>query len=199
MSSQGETVLRNKTSAEEVNTDECIEWDGCLSSNGYGKGGYGPRGSRGWDYAHRFVWMEERGEIPEGMYVLHKCDNRPCINIDHLFLGTALTNSLDARSKGRCTNQKKTHCKRGHPLVRGNLIKSKNARICRACRRLRWYSYKKERRRHKKNNKVERDKTKCMRGHPYSGENLYVQPDGQRRCRQCKIDARKRHKQTKSA
>lgn len=50
---------------------------------------------------HRVSWILHHGEIKGGLWVLHKCDNPKCINIDHLFLGTALENSLDMRNKKR--------------------------------------------------------------------------------------------------
>jgi hypothetical protein len=52
-------------------------------------------------YTHRMVWEDEHGEIPEGMEVCHKCDNPPCCNLDHLFLGTRQDNVEDAKRKGR--------------------------------------------------------------------------------------------------
>jgi hypothetical protein len=51
--------------------------------------------------AHRLSWLVNVGEIPEGMHVLHKCDNRPCCNPKHLFLGTNLDNIKDRVSKNR--------------------------------------------------------------------------------------------------
>lgn len=51
--------------------------------------------------AHRATWECERGPIPEGMQVLHRCDNPPCRNIDHLFLGTNAENAADRDAKGR--------------------------------------------------------------------------------------------------
>lgn len=51
--------------------------------------------------AHRLAYELWNGEIPQGMLVLHKCDNRSCINPEHLFCGTDLDNKLDAQSKGR--------------------------------------------------------------------------------------------------
>lgn len=51
--------------------------------------------------AHRISWMIHYGDIPDGQCILHKCDNRLCIRIDHLFIGTSMDNSLDMREKGR--------------------------------------------------------------------------------------------------
>jgi hypothetical protein len=52
-------------------------------------------------YVHRTAWEEANGPIPDGMKVLHKCDNPPCRNIDHLFLGTLGDNNRDRAAKGR--------------------------------------------------------------------------------------------------
>lgn len=51
--------------------------------------------------AHRLSWMLWVGKIPDGIWVLHKCDVRHCVNPDHLFLGTAQDNTNDMRSKNR--------------------------------------------------------------------------------------------------
>jgi hypothetical protein len=58
-------------------------------------------GSQGSEGAHRASWMLHNGEIPNNLHVLHHCDVRCCVNPDHLFLGDALINSHDAKSKGR--------------------------------------------------------------------------------------------------
>ena len=58
----------------------------------------GERRSR---YAHREAYEKAHGPIPKGMFVLHRCDNPPCINPTHLFLGTAKDNSDDSHAKGR--------------------------------------------------------------------------------------------------
>lgn len=52
-------------------------------------------------WAHRVSWIAFRSEIPEGMKVLHKCDNPKCINPDHLFLGTQAENMRDMQEKDR--------------------------------------------------------------------------------------------------
>lgn len=77
--------------------ENCWEWAAALKENGYGKFGVGYKNG----YAHRFAWQFANGEIPEGMMVLHKCDNRKCVRPAHLFLGTALDNMRDMGSKGR--------------------------------------------------------------------------------------------------
>lgn len=75
----------------------CIEWMGCRKDDGYGHIRVGFKMVT----THRAAWEEARGAIPDGMCVLHRCDNPPCINLDHLFLGTQIENIADMNAKGR--------------------------------------------------------------------------------------------------
>lgn len=91
------TALKDRLlSKVEAQSDGCWAFTGALVS------GYGQLRINGQQiYAHRLSWIEHNGPIPKGLYVLHKCDNRWCINPDHLFLGTYKDNSDDMIKKGR--------------------------------------------------------------------------------------------------
>lgn len=89
-----------KKFVSEPDKNGCTIWLGKRSA-----GGYGLFKSHG---AHRVSWMLNKGEIPKGLFVCHKCDIRECVNIDHLFLGTNKDNMNDMRSKGRHNRQLRT-------------------------------------------------------------------------------------------
>lgn len=72
---------------------DCVETDWWRNRQGYGY-----KSSR---LAHRAAWEEVNGEIPKGMCVLHECDNPPCVNIGHLYLGTRKDNAQDREARGR--------------------------------------------------------------------------------------------------
>lgn len=75
----------------------CLEWTRHVNQNGYGT----VKHKRKTYPAHRFAWIQKYGPVPDGMVICHKCDNRKCINVDHLFIGTTLDNVRDKINKGR--------------------------------------------------------------------------------------------------
>lgn len=88
------TWLRSKSRQQ----GECLAWKGFINP----KTGYASLQFNRVHYlAHRFTWLIHRGPIPDGLMVLHTCDNRPCCNPDHLFLGTHQDNMDDAKAKNR--------------------------------------------------------------------------------------------------
>lgn len=93
---QGTPAERLERGAKANPNTGCIEWVG------YTRGGYGSLRIDGKQLqAHRVAYEISKGPIPEGLFVCHKCDNRRCINIEHLFLGTNKDNVDDMVAKSR--------------------------------------------------------------------------------------------------
>lgn len=92
-------TLAERLWAKSEQVGECLEWTGSRLPRGYGVIYGGP--DRRKMYTHRAAYEITYGPIPDGMVVMHKCDNPPCIKPDHLSLGTAGDNMRDMRSKGR--------------------------------------------------------------------------------------------------
>lgn len=90
---------------------EIVPFSGCWLWTGstMGKMGYGAitegQGSQVSVGAHRVSWKLHKGEIPIGLYVLHRCDVPACVNPNHLFLGTAKDNAQDAVAKNRVSRK----------------------------------------------------------------------------------------------
>jgi hypothetical protein len=125
----------------ERSPDGCWEWKGPRDPDGYGR----HRGIQ----AHREAYKHFVGPIGAGMIVCHSCDNPPCCNPDHLWLGNAKSNGVDSALKGRANNQyggqSATHCINGHEYTPENTYWRPGkvaGRDCRACIRNRATSHK---------------------------------------------------------
>lgn len=78
-------------------TADCHVWTGSRDRRGYGRIHVGGLP----ELAHRVAWRLTNGAIPDGLFILHRCDNPSCVRVEHLFLGTHQDNMDDMRRKGR--------------------------------------------------------------------------------------------------
>jgi len=85
----------------------CTEWQTSFLRNGYGSFSIKDKTYS----AHRISWIINKGEVPKGLCVLHRCDNGSCVNPNHLFLGTNKDNTADMMKKGRSNNNGEKHWK----------------------------------------------------------------------------------------
>lgn len=127
--------------------NDCWKWIGSKNGVGYGKLALPGRSSvSGIIYAHRYSYELHFGPIPDGLQVLHRCDNPECCNPDHLFVGTQSDNMKDANLKRRlfdvgATQRAITHCPHGHEYSKENTAIRNGRRCCKACERARSLAY----------------------------------------------------------
>lgn len=130
---------------------ECMEWTGAKWSNGYPEAKVNGRKIK----VHRYIWEWVNGTKlkpwPQEV-VMHSCDNRLCINPDHLMLGSQAENLDDMWNKGR-----------GFTPFRG---KYEHA---------------------------------CKHGHPWTEESTYIDPNGDRNCRTCRLDRQRKSRAERRA
>ena len=110
----------------------CIEWPGATNAKGYGIRKVGGRKGKVW-LVHRLAWAIRYGD-PGEMKVLHCCDNPPCMNTDHLFLGTVADNNRDCWEKGRHPKPTRgSHCPHGHDYAIHGRPRRGGTVACNAC------------------------------------------------------------------
>lgn len=97
MDMQTKRILKSRLSARSREKDGCLIWLGRKDRKGYGVFSVNNKNMK----THRASWLAHKGIIPNGLWVLHKCDNPLCFKFEHLFLGTPRDNVMDAISKGR--------------------------------------------------------------------------------------------------
>lgn len=131
--------------------DECWEWRGARRRRevagrlwDYGLWSVGTPGGRITSMrAHRFSWeIHNQIPIPEGMVVLHSCDNPPCVNPAHLSIGTVADNQADMVSKNRQKDAGRTRCDAGHDWTEPGVLtyvrkNGRMERVCIPCRKVR--------------------------------------------------------------
>ena len=128
------TMARDEFMSRVLVTESgCWEWQGYRNPKGHG------RFLRLADaphrlMAHRYAYALFR-VFPGDRWVLHHCDNPPCCNPDHLYLGDASDNARDMVERGQHWQTRKTHCKHGHAFDEANTGGNGQRRRCRACQR----------------------------------------------------------------
>jgi len=121
--------------------EECWIWNASKSLKSYGRFDGGEK----YKSAHRYSYLIHKGAIPDGMFVCHACDNPPCVNPNHLWLGTPSENTIDMLVKGRRPARKKgfkykpqQFCKNGHEKTPENIYvytrpNGYSIKVCQIC------------------------------------------------------------------
>lgn len=123
------TTLESIFKRTKKDKNNCWIWQGMRHRQGYGIVSL-KNVQQG---AHRVVWKILNSDISSEQHVCHKCDNPPCVNPDHLFLGNHQQNMQDMVEKKRHNRARMTHCDLGHPLSGDNLKMRAGKRRCRIC------------------------------------------------------------------
>lgn len=132
------TDLRERFWSKVDRSGDCWMWTASRNASGYGR--FGGSNSGGSYLAHRMCWELHNGPIPDGLCVLHRCDNPACVNPAHLWLGTRDDNNKDKTAKGRNVSPLgtlyagRTHCSAGHEYTAENTrVTARGRRQCREC------------------------------------------------------------------
>jgi hypothetical protein len=116
--------------ADKIDAGVCMEWTGAIT-NGYGRFQF----ERKCWLAHRWVWTQLFGPIPDDMTVDHICRNTRCVDPSHLRL-LPMYDNIMAGYATSAVNRRKTHCNEGHEFTPENThIKPSGHRVCLTCKR----------------------------------------------------------------
>jgi hypothetical protein len=111
----------------DVTESGCWVWKGRRNSHGYGLYNH--------QRVHRLMYEQKVGPIPDDLMIRHACDNPPCINPDHLLLGTMADNMGDMVERGRHYLHGATHCRLGHEYAAQRRTPPGGTRRCWECYR----------------------------------------------------------------
>jgi hypothetical protein len=200
-------ILKRLLAKSRRTENGCLEWTGWRNYEGYGQTSFRSHN----EPTHRLMYLAIKGPVPDDKIIRHKCDNPPCMEPDHLLLGTEAQNTADSLERGRHYRASKTHCRRGHDLAEHALITHEGFRSCRPCSRIRqrmmagWSEY------DAINEPVcevgqrpahiiigipykgrPKESSHCTKGHELTDENRYVSPRGFVECQTCRSEARAR-------
>ena len=121
-----------------INFPGCWEWMGLKSKAGYGKM-KGKTNLGDESLVHRLSYYIHKGDLIKGKVIAHSCDNRNCVNPEHLLQWSQKDNVRDMFKKKRNVshNSIKTHCKNGHEFNKENTkIRRNGSRQCKECLRI---------------------------------------------------------------
>lgn len=120
----------------------CWLWTGTVNAK-YGAFKIGSRTykTRRMLYAHRFIWEYLNGPIPDGLQLHHVCENKLCVNPEHLELLTVHDHVHKSPNNITYINLHQTHCHRGHEYTPENTYTFRGKRHCRECQRINWRKY----------------------------------------------------------
>ena len=157
----------------------CHLWTGARDESGYGLFHYtDASGKKRKTRAHRWLLGHLRGKLLSREVVgeedgCHHCDNPPCVNPAHLYVGTRKQNIADAVDRKRIWQLEDGRLPKGHPLDGVKVVKGRKRRYCKTCSRVG----------QRQSRTVNR--TRCKNNHLLEGDNVLLCKNGTRKCRIC--------------